>query len=185
MNKVINNEYEKLVGLFNSLSALTGKELEKRRMQFIINVLKNYDMVMIGAIYWGNIGVDVESVYYDKKENQLMIYISGEEMEGNILYHSLQEEKQKEIARLVFEEMKHIEEGPTLLGMMVAGNNILYRNVRIKELDAEIRVTTEEVYSAYIKEGSTEDDLFYCYVPEDKFSTLNDQEFEDYVNTNF
>ena len=114
-----------------------------------------------------------------------MIHISCKEMEGDIIYTSLQREKQGKLVELVFEEMKCLEEGPTLLGMMIDGNNILYRNVFIKELNAEVKVTTEEVFEAHIEEGSSDDDKFYCYVPAEEFFKLNDIDFEKYVNKNF
>ena len=100
-------------------------------------------------------------------------------------FYILHREKQGKLVELVFEEMKCLEEGPTLLGMMIDGNNILYRNVFIKELDAEVKVTTEEVFEAHIEEGSPEDDKFYCYVPAEEFFKLNDIDFEKYVNKNF
>ena len=92
-------------------------------------------------------------------------------MEGDIIYTSLQREKQGKLVELVFEEMKCLEEGPTLLGMMIDGNNILYRNVFIKELNTEVKVTTEEVFEAHIEEGSPDDDKFYCYVPAQRSSS--------------
>ena len=95
------------------------------------------------------------------------------------------EEAEYALVELVFEEMKCLEEGPTLLGMMIDGNNILYRNVFIKELNAEVKVTTEEVFEAHIEEGSPDDDKFYCYVPAEEFFKLNDIDFEKYVNKNF
>ena len=114
-----------------------------------------------------------------------MIHISSKEMGGNIIYTSLQREKQGKLAELVFEEMKCLEEGPTLLGMMIDGSNILYRNVFIKELNTEAKVTTEEDFEAYIEERSSDNDKFYCYVPTEEFFKLNDQEFEKFVNKNF
>ena len=136
-----------------ALDDLTDEALDTRREWFIQEVINHYDMVEIGTLYFGDMAIDVESIYYDKTEHRLMVHISSKEMEGDIIYTSLQREKQGKLVELVFEEMKCLEEGPTLLGMMIDGNNILYRNVFIKELNAEVKVTTEEVFEAHIGEG--------------------------------
>ena len=167
------------------LDDLTAEALDTRREWFIQEVIDHYDMVEIGTLYFGDMAIDVESIYYDKTEHRLMVHISSKEMEGDITYTSLEREKQGKLVELVFEEMKCLEEGPTLLGMMIDGNNILYRNVFIKELNAEVKVTTEEVFEAHIEEGSPDDDKFYCYVPAEEFFKLNDIDFEKYVNKNF
>ena len=114
-----------------------------------------------------------------------MLHISSTEMEGDIIFTSLQKEKQGKLVELVFEEMKCLEEGPTLLGMMIDGSNILYRNVFVKELETEVKVTSEEVFETHIEEGSPDDNKFYCYVPAEEFFKLNDNDFENYVNEHF
>ena len=106
-------------------------------------------------------------------------------MEGDIIFSSLQKDKQKEVVDLVYGEMVHIEEGPTMLGMMVGKDNILYRNVFIEELNMEVMVSSEDIFNSYIREGSKTDNKFYCYVPTEEFFKLNDAEFEKYVNKNF
>ena len=183
--KTENEEYKRLLEKHEALDDLTDEALDTRREWFIQEVINHYDMVEIGTLYFGDMAIDVESIYYDKTEHRLMVHISSKEMEGDIIYTSLQREKQGKLVELVFEEMKCLEEGPTLLGMMIDGNNILYRNVFIKELNAEVKVMTEEVFEAHIEEGSPDEDKFYCYVPAEEFFKLNDIDFEKYVNKNF
>ena len=183
--KTENEEYKRLLEKHEALNNLKDEALDRRREWFIQEVISHYDMVEIGTLYFGDMAIDVESIYYDKTEHRLMIHISCEEMEGDIIYTSLQREKQGKLVELLFEEMKCLEEGPTLLGMMIDGSNILYRNVFIKELNAEVMVTTEEVFEAHIEEGSPDDDKFYYYVPAKEFFKLNDLDFEKYVNKNF
>lgn len=180
-----NEEYKRLLEKHETLNSFTDEALDIRREWFIQEVINHYDMVEIGILYFSDMAIDVESIYYDKAEHHLMIHISSKEMEGDIIYTSLQREKQGKLVELVFEEMKCLEEGPTLLGMMIDGTNILYRNVFIKELNTEVKITTEEDFEAHIEEGSSDDDKFYCYVPAEEFFKLNDQEFENYVNKNF
>lgn len=183
--KTENKEYKRLLEKHEALNNLTDEVLDTRWERFIQEVINHYDMVEIGTLYFGDMAIDVESIYYDKAEHRLMVHISSKEMEGDIIYTSLQREKQGKLVELVFEEMKCLEEGPTLLGMMIDGSNILYRNVFIKELNAEVKVTTEEVFEAHIEEGSPDEDKFYCYVPAKEFFKLNDIEFEKYVNKKF
>ena len=152
--KTENEEYKRLIQKHEALSSFTDDALERRREWFIQDVINHYDMVEIGTLYFGEIAIDVESIYYEKSENRLMLHISSTEMEGDIIFTSLQREKQGKLVELVFEEMKCLEEGPTLLGMMIDGNNILYRNVFIKELNTEVKVTSEEVFETHIEEGS-------------------------------
>ena len=169
--KTENEEYKRLLEKHEALDDLTDEALDTRREWFIQEVIDHYDMVEIGTLYFGDMAIDVESIYYDKTEHRLMVHISSKEMEGDIIYTSLQREKQGKLVELVFEEMKCLEEGPTLLGMMIDG--------------AEVKVTTEEVFEAHIGEGSPDDDKFYCYVPAEEFFKLNDIDFEEYVNKNF
>ena len=183
--KTENKEYKRLLEKHEAMNGITDEDLDRRTAGVIQQAINHYDMVEIGTLYFGDMAIDVESVYYDKTEHRLMIHISCKEMEGDIIYTSLQREKQGKLVELVFEEMKCLEEGPTLQGMMIDGNNILYRNVFIKELNAEVKVTTEEVFEAHIEEGSSDDDKFYCYVPAEEFFKLNDVDFEKYVNKNF
>ena len=183
--KIRNEEYKRLIQKHEALSSFTDDALERRREWFIQDVINHYDMVEIGTLYFGEIAIDVESIYYDKSEHRLMLHISSTEMEGDIIFISLQREKQGKLVELVFEEMKCLEEGPTLLGMMIDGSNILYRNVFIKELNTEVKVTSEEVFETHIEEGSPDDNKFYCYVPAEEFFNLNDKDFEKYVNKNF
>jgi len=174
--KTGNEEYKRLLEKHQALNGFTDDALERRREWFIQDVINHYDMVEIGTLYFGETAIDVESIYYDKSEHRLMLHISSTEMEGDIIFTSLQKEKQGKLVELVFEEMKCLEEGPTLL---------LYRNVFIKELNAEVKATTEEVFETHIEEGSPDDNKFYCYVPAVEFFKLNDNDFEKYVNKNF
>lgn len=175
-----NEAYDKLVERYRSLKDFTDEALDQRRKMFIQEVIVHYDMVEFGILYFGELEMDLESIYYDRQERQLMLHISSKEMEGDILFSSLQRNKQKEVVDLIYEEMVHIEEGPTLLGMMVGKDNILYRNVFIEELNTEVMVSSEDIFNSYIKEGSKTDDKFYCYVPTEEFFKLNDTEFEEY-----
>ena len=185
MQKTENGEYKRLLQKHEALNGFTDDALERRREWFIQDVINHYDMVEIGTLYFGEIAIDVESIYYDKSEHRLMLHISSTEMEGDIIFASLQQEKQGKLVELVFEEMKCLEEGPTLMGMMIDGSNILYRNVFVKELGTEVKVTSEEVFETHIEEGSPDDDKFYCYVPAEEFFKLNDNDFENYVNKHF
>ena len=148
--KTENEEYKRLLEKHETLNGFTDEVLDRRREWFIQEVISHYDMVEIGTLYFGDMAIDVESIYFDKTERRLMVHISSKELEGDIIYISLQREKQGKLVELVFEEMKCLEEGPTLLGMMIDGSNILYRNIFIKELNAEVKVTTEEVFDAHI-----------------------------------
>jgi hypothetical protein len=177
--------YQRLIEMYNNLQNFTDDALESRRKWFIQEAIQHYDMVEFGIIYFGELSIDLESIYYDSNENRIMLHISCKEMEGDIYFSSLQEKMQKKVTDLMFDEMKHIEEGPTMFSMMIDGANILCRNVFIKELNSMVKVTTEEDFSAHIEEGSSDDKKFYCYVPTEKFFKLNDVEFEDYVNNNF
>ena len=176
--------YKKLVEKYESLSKFEDRALDVRREWFIQDVINQYDLVEIGTLYFGNFTIDVESIYFDD-EHRLMLHVSCKEMEGDIIFSSLQREKQETVAKLVFEEMKHIEEGPTLLGMMIGGHNIVYRSVHIKKLNKDVKVASNVTLTTYIKQGSRQVKNFYCYVPSEEFFKLNDQEFEQYVNKNF
>ena len=78
-----------------------------------------------------------------------------------------------------------LDEESTFFDMEIDGHDIKCRSVYVKELDEEVMVTTEEVYSTYIKEGDANDNQFYCYVPSDQFRYLNDHELESYINQNY
>lgn len=184
MERKENEVYRKLVEKYFSLSEYTGKSLDMRRKWFVHEVVCHYDMVEVGILYFGEMAIDVESIYFDD-EHRLILHISCKEMEGDIFYSSLQEEKQGEVVRLVFEEMKIIENGPTLHGMMIGGHNVTYRSVYIKKLNKEVKVASDVTLNTHIKQGSRQVKKFYCYVPTEEFFKLNDQEFEDYVNMNF
>lgn len=69
----------------------------------------------------------------------------------------------------------------TLIGKQV----IPYRSVYVKELDANVDVTTEKVFDQYIIENSPDDYRFYCYVPDEIFYLYSDSDFEKYINENF
>lgn len=183
--KTENEEYKRLSEKHEALNGFTDEALDRRREWFIQEVINHYDMMEIRTLYFDDMAIDVESIYNDKTEHRLMIHISSKEMEGDIIYTSLQREMQGKLVELVFEEMKCLEEGPTLLGMMIDESNILYRNVFIKELNAEVKVTTEEVFEAHKRKATPDDEKFYCYVPAKEFFKLNDLDFEKYVNKNF
>lgn len=77
------------------------------------------------------------------------------------------------------------ENKPSIYDMTIINQHVPYRSVFVRELGEEVKVTTEEIYSSFIREGSAEDDLFYCYVPTKEFHTLSDEKFEKYVNANY
>ena len=185
MEKKENKIYPILTNRYLALDKYTDDELDKKQSEFIRNVIRHYDMVEIGDVEIGNIYFDVESVFTDGEEEKIMLHLSSKELEGDIIYSSLQQDVQGKIVNLVYEEMKRIEEGPTIFSMMVGKNNILYRSVYVHELKTEVNVTTEEIYESFIKDGDANDNKFYCYVPSCIFDTLNDKNFEDYINKNF
>ena len=43
-------------------------------------------MIAIGTLYMKGMPIEVGSVYYDRKERKVMLHISCEEMEGDIVY---------------------------------------------------------------------------------------------------
>lgn len=83
--KTENEEYKRLLEKHETLDDLTDEALDTRREWFIQEVINHYDMVEIGTLYFGDMAIDVESVYYDKTEHLLMIHISCKEMEGDII----------------------------------------------------------------------------------------------------
>lgn len=91
--KTENKEYKRLLEKHEALNNLTDEVLDTRRERFIQEVINHYDMVEIGTLYFGDMAIDVESIYYDKAEHRLMVHISSKEMEGDIIYTSLQREK--------------------------------------------------------------------------------------------
>ena len=88
--KTGNEEYKRLLQKHEALNGFTDDALERRREWFIQDVINHYDMVEIGTLYFGEIAIDVESIYYDKSEHRLMLHISSTEMEGDIIFTSLQ-----------------------------------------------------------------------------------------------
>lgn len=64
------------------------------------------------------------------------------------------------------------------------GTHVKCRRVYHHELKTDVLVTTEEEYNAhYIEEDSEDDHLFYCYPSEAEFSSMDDDVFEEYINT--
>ena len=57
-----------------------------------------------------------------------------------------------------------------------------FRLVFIPELNADVEVTTTDVFKKY---GDKIDDFFACYVEPEIFYNLPDKEFEEYVNKEF
>ena len=43
-------------------------------------------MIAIGTLYMKGMPIEVGCVYYDRKERKVMLHISCEEMEGDIVY---------------------------------------------------------------------------------------------------
>ena len=86
--KTENEEYKRLLEKHEALDDLTDEALDTRREWFIQEVVDHYDMVEIGTLYFGDMAIDVESIYYDKTEHRLMVHISSKEMEGDIIYTS-------------------------------------------------------------------------------------------------
>ncbi len=67
--KTKNEEYKRLLEKHEALNGFTDEALDKRRGWFIQEVIKHYDMVEIGTLYFGDMAIDVESIYYDKTEH--------------------------------------------------------------------------------------------------------------------
>ena len=182
--------FEQLMEQYYSLCEYKGTALEAKQEGLIKEVVNHYDMIAIGKLYMMGMPIEVDSVYYDRKERKVMLHISSEEMEGDIIFASLQTGMQEEVIKMVVKEMKWfhdmgLDEESTFFDMEIAGHDIKCRSVYVKELDEEVMVTTEEVYSTYIKEGDSTDNQFYCYVPSDQFRYLNDHELESYINENY
>ena len=182
--------FEQLMEQYYSLSEYNGTALEAKQEEFIKEVVNQYDMIAIGTLYMMGMPIEMDSVYYDRKERKVMLHISCEEMEGDIIFASLQSGMQEEVIQMVVKELKWfhdmgLDEESTFFDMEIDGHDIECRSVYVKELDEEVMVTTEEVYSTYIKEGDATDNQFYCYVPSDQFRYLNDHELESYINDNY
>ena len=94
--KTENEEYKRLLEKHEALDDLTAEALDTRRVWFIQEVIDHYDMVEIGTLYFGDMAIDVESIYYDKTEHRLIAHISSKEMEGDITYTSLEREKARQ-----------------------------------------------------------------------------------------
>lgn len=69
--------------------------------------------------------------------------------------------------------------------MMIGDTGIPYRSVHVHNVQQEVYVTTEDVYTRYINEGDAIDSKFYCYVPTEIFMNYDEKELEDYVNSNY
>lgn len=70
--KTENEEYKRLLEKHEALDDLTAEALDTRREWFIQEVIDHYDMVETGTLYFGDMAIDVESIYYDKTEHRLM-----------------------------------------------------------------------------------------------------------------
>ena len=67
--KTENEEYKRLLEKHEALNSFTDEALDRRREWFIQEVINHYDMVEIGTLYFGDMAIDVESIYYDKTEH--------------------------------------------------------------------------------------------------------------------
>jgi len=66
------------------------------------------------------------------------------------------------------------------------GTTVKCRSVYHRELGCDVLVTTEEEYNAHaIEEDSEDDRMFYCYPPEEDFTSIEDEDFENYINENY
>lgn len=66
------------------------------------------------------------------------------------------------------------------------GTSVKCRKVYHRELKCGVLITTEEECHAHaIAEDSADDRMFYCYPPEKEFMSMDDAEFENYVNRYF
>lgn len=66
------------------------------------------------------------------------------------------------------------------------GTTVKCRKVYHRDLDRIVLLTTRQEYEAHaIVEDSYDDRMFYCYPNETEFMTMNDAEFEEYINTQF
>ena len=74
--KTHNEEHKRLLEKHEALDGFTDEALDSRREWFIQEVINHYDMMEIGTLYFGDMTIDVESIYYDKTEHRLMVHIS-------------------------------------------------------------------------------------------------------------
>lgn len=66
------------------------------------------------------------------------------------------------------------------------GTTVKCRSVYHRELGCEVLVTTKEEYRAHaIAEDSEDDRMFYCYLPEKDFMSIEDEDFENYIIENY
>lgn len=66
------------------------------------------------------------------------------------------------------------------------GTMVKCRKVYHRELDCIVLLTTRQEYEAHaIVEDSYDDRMFYCYPNEKDFMSMDDVEFENYINNYF
>ena len=98
--------YEQLMEQYYSLSEYKGTALEAKQEGFIKEVVNHYDMIAIGKLYMMGMPIEVDSVYYDRKERKVILHISCEKMEGDIIFASLQPGMQEEVIQMLVKELK-------------------------------------------------------------------------------
>lgn len=63
------------------------------------------------------------------------------------------------------------------------GMSVKCRRVYHRELGCDVLVTTEEEHNAHaIEDDSVDDRMFYCYPTEAEFMSMDDGDFENYIN---
>ena len=77
------------------------------------------------------------------------------------------------------------ENKATMCTLEIGEVKVPFRYVHINDLDDAVRVTTESVLREHITEGDELDDQFYCYVEDEKFYTMSNEELKEYVNKTF
>ena len=178
------NIYNELTERYRSIEKMSGDTMERDGSEWLKDVVGLYDMVEVGLVWFGDMCLDIESVWYDNEQGEVMLHVGCKEFEGDITFVSMQTETQRKVLQIVMDEMAKIEEGPTLFTMGIGEGRMLYRLAFIPELGTEVMVASESSLK-HIAEGTPEDDKFYCYVPDDKFFSMKDGEFSEYVVENF
>ena len=132
--------------------------------------------------------VNIMKVRYNEEAKDVEVYLESDECYiADWYYASWVSYDEAAVYMSILDFIKPYEQEtkPTIynnyFGFLI-NEKIDYRLVFIPELNADVEVTTEEVFKKY---GDKIDDFFACYVPSDVFHNMPDKEFEDYVNKEF
>lgn len=131
--------------------------------------------------------VNIMKVRYDESSKDIEVYLESDE--GYIAdWYPVSwisyEEAAVYMSILDFLKPHEQETKPTIYDNHFGfiDEKIDFRLVFIPELNADVEVTTTDVFKKY---GDKIDDFFACYVEPEIFYNLPDKEFEDYVNKEF